>query len=118
MAINFPMCKYQALSFDDQYGYIIYCSQCQYLQFAFGCVLINFQRGEFCDFKKLIDELYEDYSEMPESPSKVISIPTPCEGLALFLSISELRVLHRIADEADSQLKTLELIHLFARVEG
>ncbi len=108
------MCTYQTLSYNDQHGYILYCRQCQYIQFGFGCVLINFVKSEFQGFRKVIEEIVLDYDGLPESNFKSITIPTPCEGLLLYLSIKELRVLYSMNEEAETNLRANELLELFS----
>ncbi|HRE50649.1 MAG TPA: hypothetical protein PK339_04455 [Flavitalea sp.] len=109
------MCAYLTLSYDRKYGYVIYCTKCKHLQLAFGCLMIHFRNEEFRSFRKVISEIMEDYCDCLESSVKTITIPTPCEGLSLFLSPSEVNVLHRIVEEADSNLCANELLCLFSR---
>lgn len=106
------MCTHQTLSYDSTYGYIISCTRCNHLQLAFGCMLINFRREEFRGFQKVINEIMEDFRDCMESAVKTITIPTPCEGLAMFLSPMEIGILQRIVEEADSNLRANELIAL------
>jgi len=107
------MCAYQTLSFDEKNGYVIYCPSCRHLQLAFGCMLLYFGRDEFERFKKIIDEIAHDFADVPDSVIKTITIPTPCEGLCLYLSLKELRALYHLSDEAKTQLQANDLISLF-----
>ena len=44
---------------------------------------------------------------------KSIIIPTPCEGLKLFLSHRELQELHNMLDAADSEWRSQQMLQLF-----
>lgn len=107
------MCTFQTLNFNERYGYILYCEQCHYIQFAFNCVLIHFHRQDFKSFQRIVGDLAHDHEDVPDSAVKSILIPTPCEGLSLYLSLIELRTLLKMIDEADSQLCANDLIGLF-----
>ncbi len=107
------MCNYRTLYYSDKYGYVIFCELCRHLQLGFGCVLINFQRDEFNSFRRVVREIIEDYEGMELSGSKSITIPTPCEGLSLFLSPVEINVLHDVLEQADTNLSVTELMNLF-----
>lgn len=75
-------------------------------------MLINFRQEDFRRFRKVINEIMEDYHDCAESAIKMITIPTPCEGMAMFLSPVEIGILQRIVEEADSNLRANELIEL------
>lgn len=108
------MCTFQTLNFSERHGYILYCNQCHYIQFAFNCVLIHFHREDFKSFQRIVNDLAQDHEGMPNSEIKSILIPTPCEGLSLYLSLAELRALLNMVDEADSQLCANDLVSLFS----
>jgi hypothetical protein len=108
------MCHFKTLYYNDKDGYIIICEQCRKFQLGFGCVLINFNYAELRSFHKEISELIEDYDGLPLSNTKSIWIPTPCDGLSLYLSITELRMLYTMLEEAEVNLCVKELMKLFA----
>ena len=107
------MCRYRTLYYNEKNGYIIYCELCRHLQLGFGCVLINFHRDEFNGFRRVVTEIIGDHEGMVLSASKSITIPTPCDGLSLYLSATEINILHAMIEEADTNLSVKDLMNLF-----
>lgn len=106
------MCQYQTLHYDDKVGYVIRCLHCENFQIGYGNLLINLHISDFIDFCQWIRE----YKTGPDENStiKSIIIPTPCEGLKLFLSQRELKELQDMLDTADSEWRSQEMLRLFA----
>ncbi|WP_315820004.1 DUF6686 family protein [Paraflavitalea speifideaquila] len=91
------MCQYQTLFYDDKVGYVIRCLHCENFQVGYGNVLINLYTPDFCDFVQWIKDCrIDDYSATDPSIKSII-IPTPCDGLKLFLSQRELKRITRHA---------------------
>ncbi len=108
------MCQYQTLFYDDKVGYVIRCMHCENFQIGFGNVLINLFRDDFEDFIAYIKGCRIEQYSNTESTIKSVIIPTPCEGLKLFLSQRELRELHNMLDQADSEWRSQEMMKLFS----
>lgn len=106
------MCQYQTLYYDDKVGYVIRCVQCENFQIGYGNVLVNLETQDFADFCQWI----RDYKTDPHEnvTIKSIIIPTPCEGLKLFLSQRELKEMQEMLDTADSEWRSQEMLRLFA----
>ncbi len=110
------MCEYQSLFYDQQIGYVIRCNHCNYFQIGYGNLMMNVLPDDFTAFYKRVAALNHQVDDGgPLSPLKSIIIPTPCEGLNLFLSEREIRDLYRMLDEADSEWKTIGLSCLVNR---
>ncbi|HVX48554.1 MAG TPA: DUF6686 family protein [Chitinophagaceae bacterium] len=107
------MCSYQTLYYNQSGGYIIRCLQCNNIQLAFGNVAITLPGTEFPAFFDLIKKFAGNLSSTDVVHSKTIYIPTPCDGIKLLLSHTELKELVAMLDIADSELKTLHLLDLF-----
>jgi hypothetical protein len=107
------MCQYQTLFYDDKIGYVIRCLHCENFQIGYGNVLINLYTPDFYDFVQWIREYRVAQTCTTDPGIKSIIIPTPCEGLKLFLSHRELKELHGMLDMADSEYRSQEIIQLF-----
>lgn len=108
------MCQYQTLYYDDKVGYVIRCVHCENFQIGFGNVLVNLHKSDFADFCAWIKGCKAEHQGVEESTIKSIIIPTPCDGLKLFLSHRELSELHRMLDTADSEWRSQEMMKLFS----
>ena len=109
------MCQYQTLFYDDKVGYVIRCLHCENFQVGYGNVLINLYTPDFYDFVQWIRDCCIEPPAHTDPTIKSIIIPTPCEGLKLFLSPRELKELHDMLDAADSEWRSQEMLRLFSR---
>jgi hypothetical protein len=109
------MCQYQTLFYDDKVGYVIRCLHCDNFQLGYGNVLINLHTPDFCDFVQWIKDCRIDDYGATDPSIKSIIIPTPCDGLKLFLSQRELKELHEMLDTADSEWRSQEMLQLFSK---
>lgn len=107
------MCHYQTLFYDDKTGYVIRCLHCENFQVGYGNVLINLYMPDFYDFLQWIREYRAAETCTADPGIKSIIMPTPCEGLKLFLSHRELKELHGMLETADSEWRSQEMIQLF-----
>lgn len=108
------MCQYQTLYYDDQTGYVIRCLHCENFQVGFGNLLINLESADFQDFFAWLKNCRQDAYATADQTIKSIIIPTPCEGLKLYLSPRELKDLHHMFDMADSEFRSQEMMKLFS----
>lgn len=107
------MCQYQTLFYDDKVGYVIRCLHCENFQVGYGNLLINLYTPDFCEFVQWIRDCPVDDYTAADPGIKSIIIPTPCEGLKLFLSQRELKEFHGMLDAADSEWRSQEMLQLF-----
>jgi hypothetical protein len=107
------MCSYQTLYQNDRAGYIIRCEECAKIQVAYGNLLMSFEREDFDSFHSWIKKIQANQQTPLSATVRSIMIPSPCQGMRLLLSYNELNELCNMLDEADTELKSLELIQLF-----
>jgi hypothetical protein len=107
------MCHYQTLFHHENTGYIIRCTQCQQFQIGFGSVIISMDETEFGYFCEWVARTKTEQTPMQDPFLKSLVIPTPCEGLKLFLSQRELNELNEMLETADNEWKSTELLKLF-----
>ena len=107
------MCHYQTLYYQENTGYVIRCAQCDKIQMSFGNFVISLDPPEFLNFCDWIAKVKSEQAPPPNPLLKTLMIPTPCEGLQLFLSSRELGELHEMLEIADTELKSSELLKLF-----
>jgi hypothetical protein len=107
------MCQYQTLFYDDKVGYVIRCLHCENFQIGYGNVLVNLYTPDFTDFVQWIKDYRNDLQETADASVKSVIIPTPCDGLKLYLSQRELKELHEMLDTADSEWRSQEMMRLF-----
>ncbi|MBN9296879.1 MAG: hypothetical protein J0I41_07700 [Filimonas sp.] len=108
------MCDFQTLYHHNDHGYVVRCAHCNNIQIGFGNMMLTFPRDEFDAFRfwlKQMQEMYAD-TEMPEY-KKGIVIPTPCDGIKLLFSKTELASFNSMLENADTEMQSLELISLF-----
>lgn len=107
------MCHYQTLYHHENIGYIIRCTQCEQFQIGFGSVIMNMDETEFFYFCQWIARTKTEQKPLKDVFLKNLVMPTPCEGLKLFLSYRELSELNDMLETADSEWKSTELLRLF-----
>jgi hypothetical protein len=108
------MCHYQTLYYHESIGYVIRCVQCDKIQLSFGNFVIGLEPVEFTHFCEWIAHVKAGQQPAENPMLKTLMIPTPCEGLQLFLSYRELGELHEMLETADTELKSSELLKLFS----
>jgi len=108
------MCQYDTLFYDNNIGYVVRCIQCRNLQVGFGNLLINLHQPDFDDFRMGVKTWHEQPPCTDNMHTKSIAMPTPCEGLKLFLSRQELNELHTMLEAADAEYQSQQLLKLFA----
>jgi hypothetical protein len=107
------MCQFQSLYFNDD-GYVVYCKKCNRYQLAFGSSLLTLKPGDFTVFCNVVKrKCREEHDFSTAEHSKTVVIPTPCNGMYMLLTKKEARLFHRILEEADTEMKTQQLLGLF-----
>ncbi|HTE31439.1 MAG TPA: hypothetical protein VK666_13755 [Chryseolinea sp.] len=108
-------CTYQTLSFDDRFGYILFCERCRRLQLGLGCAQLQFDEFEFGSFCETIREIYKDPVSKVSSGKVTILLSSSFPSISLHLSTPELEILHLMIEEADTTLTTNSMIRLFSQ---
>lgn len=104
------MCQHKTLYHKDNIGYVVQCVTCNKIQVAFNVMAITFDEVGFEQFRKNIEKTFCERQPGINPQVKCILIPSPCEGMNLLLSVSELELLHTILEEADNEMKALSMI--------
>ncbi|RYY26411.1 MAG: hypothetical protein EOO04_10680 [Chitinophagaceae bacterium] len=107
------MCSYQTLFHSDKTGYVVRCNHCQQIQVAFGTVIINLALEDYASFYDTVLRLKETYPVSDNPYLKKISVTTPFAGLMLYLTEGELSELAVMLENADTELRSDELLKLF-----
>ena len=107
------MCNYQTLFHDDGLGYIVRCNECENIQVGYGNMVITFSYEDFSAFRSWLARIEEEQAPELNPALRCIFIPTPCEGVKLLLSKSELFDMINMFDQADVELQSLALLRLF-----
>lgn len=108
------MCQYHTCYQNDTKGYIVQCTECRRLQMGYGNIMIVFHADEFESFRKLVKDLNSQQQPEERRQLKHIVIPTPSDCVRLLLSQDDLAELHTMLEEADNEIKTRQLLELFA----
>jgi hypothetical protein len=107
------MCYYQTLFHDDSLGYVVRCNECEKIQLGYGNMVITFSREDFDAFRSWLQRISEEQDPAISSSLRCILIPTPCEGMKLLLSRRELNEFTGMLENADTELRSLDLMRLF-----
>lgn len=107
------MCRFQSLYFNDD-GYVVYCKQCNRYQLAFGSTLLTLKPHDFIVFCNVVKTKCREENDLSGAEhSKTVVIPAPCDGMYMLLTKKEAHLFHRILEEADTEMKTQQLLGLF-----
>ena len=108
------MCHYQTLFLEADKGYVVHCLLCDHIQVAFGNIAITLNRKEFYSFEKSMKKLFmETAPDQINSGIKNITVPTPSEHIVILLSYRELADMNQMIDQAETELRSLELLGMF-----
>lgn len=107
------MCSYQTLFHDDNTGYVVRCKECANVQIGFGNLMLTVHENELGSFRNWLKSIIDEQSGELKETIRCITIPTPCEGVKLLLSLRELREFDRMLEEADTELQSFCLLNLF-----
>ncbi len=112
------MCAYHTWFYCDKIGYVIECLDCNHIQLCFGNLQITFEMSDFDMFKKYIQKSTEQILPCSDRHVKSITLKTPCTGINMILSESELHGLHEMIDFADTEMRSSALLNLFYNKPG
>ena len=105
-------CDFRSLYCGDN-GYVVRCMQCNHYQIAFLSTMLTLKEQEFKGFCQQVRYKAEECLGNANPRSKIIMIGTPSQSVHLILTTTELKQLHQILEEADCEMRTLELLELF-----
>lgn len=106
------MCTFQTLYFSDN-GYVVRCNECGHYQLGFASTMLTLLPDELAVLYKLVTRQIETGSGAENEHIRNTIIPTPYKGASFLLTVLELKQLHRMLEEADTEEKALSLIELF-----
>jgi hypothetical protein len=107
------MCQYHSWARDEADNFVIECTRCHKIQVAFGMFMASFSDNEFHAFRNDIRNKTGQLHPVEHTSDKTIVLKTPCDSLKLLFSYDELQQLHRLLDEADTEMKTQQMLQLF-----
>jgi hypothetical protein len=76
-------------------------------------IMIRFEEAAFHRFRQYVESKLAGLDTMENIHDKTILIHTPCESLNFLFSWQELSDLHRMLEQADTEMKTQKMLHLF-----
>ncbi len=107
------MCAFESLYHQTDTGYVLRCSACNHLQVAFGNIVLTLREKDYPAFVSWLREIEEEHADEEDHLLKNIVLPTPCEGMRMMFSLTELQKLNGMLDEADSELQSRRMLKLF-----
>ncbi len=108
------MCDFHTCYQHDTKGYIVQCKECRRLQMGYGNIMIVFHPDEFESFRKMVTDLNNQQPPEERRNLKHIVIPTPSDCVRLLLSRNDLAELNTMLEEADNEIKALQMLELFS----
>ena len=105
-------CNYDSLHFTSE-SCIVRCRQCGFYKIAFLSFVISLSESEYKHLYRQIISHYEEGAINTESTAKNIFIVIPSKDLHLMLTGNETVQLYNMMEEADCEIKTLQMISLF-----
>jgi hypothetical protein len=106
------MCNFQSWYFDEA-GYIVQCVQCNHFRLCFGSTMLSLSQNDYQAFFELVCYKTETHVSMCEKETKCIVLPTTSKAISIILNEIELHALYNMLQDADTEIKTQELIALF-----
>ena len=105
-------CNYDSLHFSNE-SCIVHCRQCGSYKIAFLSLVISLTEGEYKHLYRQVITHYEEGNIDTGNPAKNIFIIIPSKDIHLMLTGSETVQLYSMMEEADCEIKTLQMISLF-----
>ncbi len=106
------MCQFKHWFFDDN-GYVVQCEACGYFQLSFGTTMLTLDNTNYTAFVKLVATTKESHVPMKDKNVKCIVLPTPSTCIHNIFTENEFEHLHSMLQEADTEIKTHQLLSLF-----
>lgn len=105
-------CNYDSLHFSSE-SCIVRCRQCGYYKIAFLSFVITLSESEYKHLHRQVINHYEDGNIDTENVARSIFIVIPSKDIHLMLTGSETVQLYNMMEEADCEIKSIEMISLF-----
>jgi len=109
------MCHYKHWYFNDE-GYVVQCERCNHFQVSFGTTMLTLDAANYHTLVKMVAGRRNNHVSVNDIDAKCVVLPTPCSSIHTVLSQKELFQLHDMLQEADTEMKTQELLNLFNAV--
>ncbi|WP_447642072.1 MULTISPECIES: DUF6686 family protein [Chitinophagaceae] len=106
------MCDLKPLYVGEE-GYVAYCRHCGYHHVCFGTMLMNLSPMGLGIFTEKLKNMEGESYEVFGYDLKNIVIPIPASGAYMVLTQKEAKRLLAILEEADSEMKAIQLLDLF-----
>lgn len=106
------MCSYKHWYFDDE-GYVLECEHCNSFQVCFGTTMLTLDAKNFAAFNRMVFYKKEKYAPVSNINAKCIILPTPDPAIHFIFTQNELDTLYNMLQEADTEMKTAQMIGLF-----
>lgn len=107
------MCNFKSWHFDDN-GYVVECMECSYLRVCFSSSLLTLNKENYQAFFDLVCRKKESHISMHDENTKCIVLATPSKSIQILLSEKELNELYYMLQQADTEIKTQQLLDLFS----
>ena len=107
------MCNFKSWHFDDN-GYVIECMECSYLRVCFSSTLLTLNKEDYSAFYDLVCWKKESHISMHDENTKCIVLATPCKSVQIILTEKELNDLYHMLQQADTEIRTQQLLDLFS----
>lgn len=109
------MCEFQTLHCSND-GYVVRCKECGHYQIGYGSTMLTLGDN---DFETLCNVVMHKCAEedCPSSNNcKRVIIPTVCKSMSILLTYKEALRFNEILQEADNEMKALELMDMFQKI--
>jgi len=107
------MCQYQTLFHSDNTGYVVRCNECDKLQIGYGNIMLTVNQEGFAAFHWWLKHIRDEQDPGIKETLRCITIPTPCEGVKLLLSMRELQEFEQMLEDADTEMRSIDIMKLF-----
>lgn len=105
------MCEFKSLHYGDD-GYVVRCKQCGHFQTGYMSTMLTLTEDDFGILCKMVKYKNSEAESFPGNCKNII-LPTPAEGIFMLLTKQEVSRFNEILEEADNEVKALNLIRLF-----
>lgn len=106
------MCQFKHWFFDDN-GYVVQCEACGYFQLSFGTTMLTLNNSNYKAFVDMVSTKKEDHIPMTDKNIKCVVLSTPSNCIHTILTENELDKLYHMLQEADTEMKTQQMLSLF-----
>lgn len=105
-------CNYDSLHFTNE-SCIVRCRQCGSYKIAFLSLVISLPEDEYRDLYGQVSRCYDEGHMDAENTARNLFFAIPSKDIHLMLTAFEATRLYNMMEEADCEMKSLELIAMF-----